>query len=79
MQNFTNGVPAGLIPGSWVKSRKSEANGTCVEVLGLTQGGVALRNSTDPSGPALIFTIAEMEAFLDGAKNGEFDALVASN
>lgn len=79
MQNFTNGMPAGLIPGKWVKSRKSEANGTCVEALGLPHGGVALRNSTDPGGPALIFTTAEMEAFLDGAKNGEFDAFGAPN
>ncbi|MGW2858201.1 DUF397 domain-containing protein [Streptomyces sp. NPDC001205] len=79
MQDFTNGMSAGLIPGKWTKSRKSEANGTCVEALGLPQGGVALRNSTDPGGPALIFTTAEMEAFLDGAKNGEFDAFGAAN
>lgn len=79
MQSFTNGMPAGLIAGSWVKSSKSEANGTCVEALGLPNGGVALRNSTDPGGPALVFTAAEMDAFLDGAKKGEFDAFAALN
>ncbi|WP_433547182.1 DUF397 domain-containing protein [Streptomyces sp. CA-294286] len=72
-------MPATLIPGSWVKSRKSEANGTCIEALQLPNGRVALRNSTHPSGPALVFTAAEMDAFLDGAKNGEFDAFVAYN
>ncbi|WP_369383353.1 DUF397 domain-containing protein [Streptomyces sp. cg36] len=79
MQNYTNGMSAALIPGTWVKSRRSEANGTCVEAVGLPHGGVALRNSTDPGGPALIFTRAEMESFLDGAKNGEFDALADAN
>ncbi|MCZ1006880.1 DUF397 domain-containing protein [Streptomyces lydicus] len=79
MQKFMNGMPASLVPGKWVKSRKSEANGTCVEALKLPQGRVALRNSTDPSGPALVFTADEMEAFLDGAKKGEFDSFASLN
>ena len=79
MQKFTNGMPANLVPGQWVKSRKSEANGTCVEALKLPQGRVALRNSTDPSGPALVFTADEMDAFLDGAKKGEFDSFAVPN
>ncbi|MFF2189641.1 DUF397 domain-containing protein [Streptomyces sp. NPDC058155] len=79
MQKFTNGMPANLVPGEWVKSRKSEANGTCVEAVKLPQGRVALRNSTDPSGPALVFTAAEVDAFLDGAKNGEFDRFATVN
>ncbi|MEU4796373.1 DUF397 domain-containing protein [Streptomyces sp. NPDC023327] len=79
MEKFTNGMPADLVPGQWVKSRKSEANGTCVEAVKLPKGRVALRNSTDPSGPALIFTAGEMDAFLDGAKNGEFDTFAAYN
>ncbi|MFH9944423.1 DUF397 domain-containing protein [Streptomyces murinus] len=79
MQEFTNGTPANLMPGRWVKSRKSEANGTCVEALKLPQGRVALRNSTDPGGPALIFTANEMDAFLDGAKKGEFDSFAVLN
>ncbi|MER6573064.1 DUF397 domain-containing protein [Streptomyces sp. NPDC001093] len=79
MQNFSNGMAASVIPGRWIKSRKSEANGMCVEAVRLPQGGVALRNSTDPDGPALVFTVGEMDAFIDGAKKGEFDALVAPN
>ena len=51
--------------------------GECVEVAGLPDGGVALRNSRDPEGPALVFTRAELRAFLDGAKGAEFDSLAA--
>ncbi|MFI6467688.1 DUF397 domain-containing protein [Streptomyces sp. NPDC050538] len=79
MQNFTNGMAAHLIQGTWVKSRRSEANGMCVELAALPRGGVAVRNSTDPAGPALIFTAEEMDAFLDGAKRGEFDAFGSPN
>jgi hypothetical protein len=59
-----------------VKSRHSNAEGNCVEVASLAEGGVALRNSRDPDGPALIYTSAEVAAFLAGAKEGEFDHLV---
>ena len=43
-----------------------------MEVAFLADGGIALRNSRYPSGPALIFTRAEWNAFLDGAQAGEF-------
>jgi hypothetical protein len=46
-----------------------------VEVARLSDGGVAVRNSRHPAGPALIYTRAEVEAFLAGVKNGEFDYL----
>ena len=39
----------------------------------LTDGDVAMRNSRDPHGPALVFTAAEWDAFLAGARDGEFD------
>jgi hypothetical protein len=60
----------------WIKSRHSNAEGNCVEVAALTDGGVAMRNSRDPHGPALVYTPAEIAAFLAGAKEGEFDHLV---
>ena len=31
-----------------------------------------MRNSRDPDGPALVFTGAEWDAFLGGARDGEF-------
>jgi hypothetical protein len=46
-----------------------------VEVAGLPDGSIALRNSRHPQGPALVYTRAEIAAFIAGAKDGEFDAL----
>jgi hypothetical protein len=71
-----NGVRASSLGVHWIKSRHSNAEGNCVEVAALAEGGVALRNSRDPHGPALIYTPAELAAFLAGAKDGEFDHLL---
>jgi len=71
-----NGIPADqLVSARWRKSQASNPSGACVEVAELDGGAVAVRNSRHPSGPALIYTRAEIEAFLIGAKNGEFDDL----
>jgi Domain of unknown function (DUF397) len=59
---------------SWRKSSFSGGQGgDCVEVAELVDGGRAVRDSKDPEGPKLVFTVGEWAAFLDGAKNGEFD------
>ncbi|AGL13555.1 hypothetical protein L083_0045 [Actinoplanes sp. N902-109] len=34
---------------------------------------IAVRDSKNPHGPALIFTTDEWDAFVGGAKDGEFD------
>jgi hypothetical protein len=57
---------------TWRKSTRSGANGNCVEVAQLTNA-VAVRDSKDPAGPALVFTPDEWAAFIEGARDGEFD------
>jgi Domain of unknown function (DUF397) len=64
-----NDMPVGII--SW---RKSTASGTgnCVEV-GRAGDSILVRNSKSPLGSQLAFTTSEWEAFLTGARAGEFD------
>lgn len=60
---------------NWIKASRSHGNGNCLELAAI-DGGVAVRDSKDPAGPVLRFTPAELDAFLDGAKKGEFDHLI---
>ncbi|MEU5694858.1 DUF397 domain-containing protein [Actinosynnema sp. NPDC020468] len=72
-----NGMSAAALPGvTWRKSARSGALGNCVELAELSGGDIAMRNSRFPDGPALVYTRAEIAAFVAGAKDGEFDDLV---
>ena len=78
MQETRNGMPATELRNvTWRKSRHSNSQGTCVELAGLPGGEIAVRNSRHPDSPALIYTPAEMDAFIRGAKDGEFDDLLS--
>jgi hypothetical protein len=58
---------------TWKKSTRSGGNGgQCVEVR-THAGNIQVRDSKDPTGPVLVFTPAEWDAFVAGAKGGEFD------
>jgi Domain of unknown function (DUF397) len=63
-----------LTNAEWRKSSFSGGNGGgCVEVARNLPGAVAVRDSKDREGPALVFTPDEWRAFLDGIRAAEFD------
>jgi hypothetical protein len=57
----------------WQKSSYSANAGNCVEVARNLPGLVAVRDSKDPAGPALIFTLAEWQAFTANVQTGRFE------
>ena len=72
-----NGIPATrLSEARWLKSNRSNSQGNCVELAELPGDRVAMRNSRFPEGPALIYTRHEIEALIQGAKDGDFDHLI---
>lgn len=56
----------------WRKSTYSNNGGNCVEVATNLPGLVAIRDSKEPEGPALVFTSTEWAAFVSGVRDGEF-------
>jgi hypothetical protein len=79
MQAPANGtLGSNLPPLHWQKSRRSNPSGNCVELAALPGGaGIAVRNSRDPQGPTLVYTMEEVTAFVHGARDGDFDNLIA--
>jgi hypothetical protein len=59
---------------TWFKAAASTANDQCVEMARTADGGIAVRDSKNPDGPVLRFTRGEFDAWVDGAKKGEFDS-----
>jgi hypothetical protein len=75
-QAVYNGMPAGELGDvQWRLVHSPEGAG--IELARLADGQVAVRNAADPDGPALIYTRAEIEAFIGGAQDGDFDDLVS--
>lgn len=69
----TKGLRVDLSRAVWMKSSQSSGNcDNCVEVA-FVDGAIAVRDSKNPQGPALIYTRDEWEAFIGGVKDGEFD------
>ncbi|MFI6774149.1 DUF397 domain-containing protein [Nocardia sp. NPDC050412] len=57
----------------WFKSSHSGGGQDCIEVAHLDSGMVGVRDSRNPTGPALVFTPGEWDAFTAGVNDGEFD------
>jgi Domain of unknown function (DUF397) len=73
--NGGDGMFDGIDPANlaWRKSSYSDSGGACVETAVLPGRRVAVRHSKQPGGATLLYTPAEWDAFLKGAKDGEFD------
>ncbi len=58
----------------WVKSKRSDNGGTCVEVAPDFPGVVPVRDSKDPEGPALVFSSGAFAAFVGAVRSGGITA-----
>jgi Domain of unknown function (DUF397) len=57
----------------WRKSSYSgSSGGNCVEIARNLPGVIAVRDSKNPEGPALVFSPEGWRAFLAGARDGQF-------
>ncbi|MGW0178728.1 DUF397 domain-containing protein [Nocardia sp. NPDC003345] len=52
----------------WFKSSRSLSGKDCVEVAHLTSGMVGVRDSKNPTGPALVFGPGEWDSFTAGLR-----------
>ncbi|MFF2525645.1 DUF397 domain-containing protein [Streptomyces liangshanensis] len=77
IRDIFNGMPADALgTEGWERPWSGPNGGSCVEAKRVDGGRVAVRQSSDPSGPALICTVAAMAGFVEGAKNGLADFLL---
>ncbi|MFI8461143.1 DUF397 domain-containing protein [Kitasatospora sp. NPDC085464] len=58
----------------WVKSSRSTDGGQCIEVAPGFPNVMPVRDSKDPSGPALVFSSSAWQSFVAAVRSGEFDA-----
>ncbi|MCX4685795.1 DUF397 domain-containing protein [Kitasatospora purpeofusca] len=57
---------------NWRKSTYSGGDNECIEVADGAPGVFPVRDSKDPMGPSLVFTIEAWGAFVAGVRVGEF-------
>ena len=53
---------------TWFKSSKSYATGQCITCARLPGGGMAVKDSKHPDGPALLFPAGSWQAFAEEIK-----------
>ncbi len=64
---------ASTLPVTWWKSSRSEAGSQCVE-CGIVDAGeqvVAVRDSKNPAGPALLLSYAALDGLVGALRRGE--------
>jgi Domain of unknown function (DUF397) len=71
MSNFELSFPD--IPG---RTAAKSSGGSCVQVA-RRDGVIVITHSKHPDDPVLSYTLQEFDAFLDGAKKGEFDEFLS--
>ena len=77
MQDIYNGICAAQLEGAaWRKSERSNSQGACVELARLDSATVAMRNSRDPEGTALIYPAGAVRAMVGALRTGDFDDLL---
>jgi hypothetical protein len=59
----------------WQKAARSQGNGGACAELAAVAHLVAVRDSKDPDGPNLVFSLTAWSAFCEGAKTGTFDLI----
>jgi hypothetical protein len=73
MEVETKGMKVDLSRAVWRSSSAGGPDGdNCVEVAFVDEA-ILLRDARHPEGPVLVFNQAEWDAFVGGAKDGEFD------
>ena len=78
MQEIYNGISATRLDGAvWRKSERSTSQGACVELARLDSATVAMRNSRDPKGTALIYPADAVRAMVSALRAGDFDDLLS--
>jgi Domain of unknown function (DUF397) len=78
MQDIYNGISAAQLEGAvWRKSQRSNSQGACVELARLDSATVAMRNSRDPEGTALIYPAGVVRSMVSALRAGAFDDMIS--
>ncbi|MFJ9892733.1 DUF397 domain-containing protein [Streptomyces sp. NPDC091280] len=66
---------ASTLPVEWWKSSFSDSGAQCVECGIVDEETIAIRDSKNPHGPALLFTREQVTPFVIAAATGRFGGL----